>query len=95
VSIPNWYEFLLLGLAAWRTYQFIGQDTIIDRPRRYITSKSEHVETMIECPYCSGFWIALVWWGAFQLWEHGSVVVAAAIALTALVPIIEHLSSED
>lgn len=95
MTIPGWYELALLGLAAWRTFQFIGEDTIIDRPRRYVTEKSEYVETLLECPYCAGFWIALGWWGAFEAWEHGTVVVAAAVALTALVPIIEKLSSEE
>ena len=93
--IPDWYELLLLGLAAWRSYQFVGEDTIADKPREWVTKRSEYIETMIECPYCAGFWIALLWWGAFQLWEHGSIVVAAAVAVTALVPIIEKLSSEE
>lgn len=95
MDIPNWYELLLLGLAAWRVYRFIGEDTILDRPRRYVTAKSEYIETLLECPYCAGFWIALAWWGAWQAWDHGALVTAAAVALTALVPLIERLSSES
>ena len=28
MSIPNWYELILLALAAWRTFQLIAQDEI-------------------------------------------------------------------
>ena len=46
----------------------------------------------LECPYCSGFWIALMWWGAFQLWPHGAIIAASAIAVTALLPLVERLT---
>lgn len=94
MSIPNWYELILLALAAWRVWWFLGQDTIIDRPRRYVTDKSEYLETLLECPYCAGFWVSLAWWGFWQAWPHGTLVAAAAVAITALVPIIERVSSD-
>ena len=99
MSIPNWYEVLLLGLAAWRTFQLVALDSILDRPRRYVTGLGwgwkegnaipkryrEYLALFIECPYCAGFWIALAWWGAFQAWPHGTLVVAVPLVLSALV----------
>lgn len=95
MDFPDWYALLLLGLAAWRSWVLIGQDTILDRPRRYVTEKSEYVEALLECPYCAGFWIALLWWGAWQMWPNGSLVVAGAVALSALVPLIERAASDE
>lgn len=95
MSVPGWYELALLALAAYRTWYLIGQDTILDRPRRYITAKSKYVETLLECPYCAGFWVSLGWWGAWQLWPHGALVVAGALAVAALVPVIERALSDD
>lgn len=99
MSIPNWYELALLGLAAWRTFQLLAFDSILDKPRRYVTrlpqewkdgdeipkSYREYITLFIECPYCAGFWVALAWWGAWQIWPHGTLVVATVFALSALV----------
>lgn len=94
VSIPDWYELILLGLASWRTWVLLSSDTILDGARRYVT-KWKSVEEFIECPYCLGFWVALAWWGAWQAWPHGTLVLGGVVAIAALVPIIERLTSED
>ena len=101
MSIPDWYEAILLALAAWRIFQLIAFDSIFDRPRRYVTRLGDWDEAadpkqvkipdeyrvslaaFITCPYCLGFWITLAWWGAWQIWSHGTVVVAAVFALHA------------
>ena len=84
VRIPDWWQFTLLGLAAWRVFQLISADDILDRPRRYVTARlSEQWQDFISCPYCIGFWIALAWWGAWEKWPHGAVVVSAPLALSA------------
>jgi hypothetical protein len=91
MSIPNWYEIILLALAAWRTFQLIALDDITDGFRRYVTqvsrttnkAKRETLLLFIECPYCAGFWIALAWWAAFQIHEFGTLVVAVPFALSA------------
>ena len=71
----------------------VARDDIANRPRKVIIQRQGvKITEFVECPYCSGFWIALMWWGAFQLWPHGSIIVASAIAVTALLPLVERLT---
>ena len=84
MNIPNWYELVLLVLAAWRIFELIGKDTILDRPRRYVTGKLDAKwELFIECPYCAGFWIGLVWWVAWLIWPYETLVFAVPWAISA------------
>jgi hypothetical protein len=88
MSLPSWYGLVVLALAAWRTWVLASRDDILIRPRLHLGKRTM---AFLECPYCAGFWIALAWWGAFELWPHGTPIVASAVALTALVPLIERL----
>ncbi len=36
MNAPDAWEAVLLGLAAWRTFQLIAFDEILDRPRRWV-----------------------------------------------------------
>lgn len=110
MSVPDWWEALLLALAAWRVFHLVAFDDILDRPRRYVTRLSpswrqegdatgetyrEGVAGWITCPYCMGFWVALAWWGAWELWPHGTLVAAAPLAINAgLIGAQRLLSSE-
>ena len=99
MRIPDWWEVLLLGAAAWRTFQLLALDKILDRPRRYVTGlgwswrEGQRVPAgyhsgmaeFIECPYCLGAWIAVAWWGAWLMWPHGTVVASVPFALSAVV----------
>lgn len=96
MSVPEWWEAVLLALAAWRTFQLLAEDDILDRPRRYVTARlSEKWELFIECPYCAGFWIAIAWWGAWQVWEFGTLVAATPWALSAGVIAAAKVLSSD
>jgi Protein of unknown function (DUF1360) len=77
-----------MALAAWRTWVLVARDDITDPARKKL---SLWWQEFLECPYCAGFWIAVVWWAAFELWPHGTPIAATAVALTALVPLIEKL----
>ena len=84
MSVPNWWQFALLALAAWRIFELIAEDEILNRPRRYVTAKLPgKLEDFITCPFCAGFWIAVAWWVAWQIWPHGTLVVAVPFALSA------------
>ena len=97
MNVPQWYALLLLALAAWRIYMLLALDSILDKPRRYVTGLGwewkegkpvpkgyrEWLAEFIECPYCLGFWVGLAWWGAWQAWPHGTLVVAAPFAISA------------
>jgi hypothetical protein len=96
VNVPNWYELALLALAAWRVFQLLSDDEILERPRRYVTSKlDEKWELFIECPYCAGFWIAVVWWGAWLIWPYETLVFAVPWAISASVIGASKILSSD
>jgi hypothetical protein len=84
VSIPEPWEAILLALAAWRVFQLLAEDDLLETPRRYVTDRiSEYWEDFLTCPYCAGFWIAVVWWGAWLAWPYETLVVAVPWALSA------------
>lgn len=95
MSIPDWYELALLGLASWRSFQFAAFDEILDRPRRWLLRLDEgenyrlSLDRFITCSYCAGAWIAIIWWGAWQITERWTTIIASLVALT-VAPIIGH-----
>jgi Protein of unknown function (DUF1360) len=54
----------------------------------------EHVGTLLECPWCAGFWITLAWWGAWQLWPFGTAIAAVPLAASAIVGLLGYFSSD-
>ena len=110
MNIPDWYVLILLALASYRTWRLLAEDDILDRPRNALLrldpkwrkegdpTGSDYRETLgnfISCPWCLGFWIVIAWWAAWQIWEFGTEVVAVPMALSALVPLIERVTSAD
>lgn len=99
MSIPDWWEFALLLLAAYRTWRIVAEDDVFDQPRNWIlglprTWKQgqaipegyrEKWALFIVCPWCQGFYQCLLWWGAWQIWEHATLVMATPFALSSLV----------
>ena len=98
MNIPDWYEIILLSLAAWRIFQLIAVDSILDRPRRYVTRLGKKWEKegdalpkeyrekwalFLQCPYCLGFWIGLAWWGAWLIWPYETLVAAVPFVISA------------
>lgn len=96
LSVPDWWEALLLALASWRVFVLLAEDDITERPRRYVTDRvSKKFSDFLTCPYCLGFWIAVGWWVAWQLWEHGTLVAAAVLAINAGLIAVYHVLSSD
>ena len=98
MDIPNWYSLILLFAAAWRTFQLIGHDDILDVPRRKILRLGRDWQkegdpvpdnyrvkwgVFITCPYCAGFWIAVAWWLAWLIWPHATTLIAVPWAISA------------
>jgi hypothetical protein len=96
--VPDWYELVLLSLAAWRVFYLIGHDDISEGLRRRvmrvpknwdgespITSKSyrETLALFVQCPYCAGFWIGILWWIAWLIFPTETMYATVPFALNA------------
>jgi len=93
--MPTPYEFLILSLAGYRWWRLIASDDATYRLRAWLVRWDENVgvprrPTMaawLYCPWCSGFWWTLGWFGAWWLWD-GVLVIAAVFAASAVVGLI-------
>ena len=103
----SWWTLALLGMAAFRVYRLIAMDTLLDTIRaRFVglhgwregqivpkTYRQGAAEFLI-CPWCLGFWVALAWWGAWQIWPHGTLIVAAPLAISTIVGFLGQINKE-
>lgn len=87
-AVPSWWPFLLLALAAFRTWRLLAEDTILDGPRARLVQRMPKGEEFVTCPWCAGFWIALAWWLAWEAWPHGTLVAAVPLAISAIVGVV-------
>lgn len=103
MTLPNWYELVLLGLAAFRVWKLLGDDSILNKPRAWFVygfrkwrgnGAAQCAEDFLSCPWCLGFWVALAWWGAFELWPHGTPIAAAPLAISAVVGLLGGLLAD-
>lgn len=85
MTVPSPWVFVLLALAAWRTWKLLAEDEILGRPLGEIRRRCEG---LVGCPFCLGAWLAILWWGAWQVWPHGSLVAAAPFAISAAVGVV-------
>ncbi len=88
MSVPSWWPFLLLALAAFRVWRLLAEDTILDRPRERIVRTLPKGEEFVTCPWCAGFWVSLAWWVGWQVWPHWTLVAAVPFAVSAVVGLI-------
>jgi uncharacterized protein DUF1360 len=82
--------FVVVSLAAWRTWHLAAEDDILNRPRRWVVKHGPSwADELIECPYCLGFWISLAYSAAW--WAVGDDLrfVVVPLAVAAVVPIIQ------
>ncbi len=97
-QIPGVWAFVLIAAASYRLWRLLAEDEILDRPRRKLlrlgswqepeqppSGYRAKVGEFLTCPWCLGWWIALVWWAAWIAWEEWAVVVAVPFALSAAV----------
>lgn len=98
MSIPGWYELLLITGASYRVWRLLSQDIILDRPRRWVLRLGDWQEgdpsppayrhtlgDFLECPACAGFWIGVITWGFWQIWPHATLVICALFTINTLV----------
>src|SRR5262249_14674914 len=111
MNIPSWYTVVLLGLAAWRIFNLLAYDKILDWPRRKVLRIAKDWENegdpvgdhyrlkwglFLICLYCAGFWIGLLWWLAWLAWPHATLVTAVPFAVNGvIIALAKFLTPED
>lgn len=99
MKIPDWYELVLLGIASWRTFNLLAYDKILEGPRRWLTrlpydwdATKELPEEykmkwalFINCPYCAGFWVGVVWFAAWEITPFWTTVATIPFVFNAIV----------
>lgn len=88
MSVPGWYQLVLLALAAYRSWRLLAVDEVLDEPRATLLDRAPWLQKWIYCPWCCGFWVSLAWWGAWEAWPRGTLVAAAPMAASLLVGLI-------
>lgn len=107
MKIPNWYELILLALASWRSYRLASEDEVLSRPRKWLLGLSgwqegsptplsyrEELALFLTCPWCLGAWLAVAWWGLYELQPHWTVVAAVPWSISALLAAFETVLPE-
>lgn len=107
MTVPGWWQFVLLALASFRCYRLLAEDAVLDRPRRWLIGLGDWREgqpppagyrprlgEFLNCAYCLGFWLSLAWWGGWVWQPHWALVAATPLAISGLVGIIAGLLPE-
>lgn len=99
IHVPSWYVSLLLALAAYRCWRICAWDEITEPIRLRIVRYGkkdyrERLATFVQCPWCLGFWVAVVWWGAWLFWPHAVTVAAVPFAVSVAVGLLGRFDSE-
>lgn len=96
--IPSWWQALLLALAAHRLWRLLAWDELTEPLRLRLVRYNKpryraDLAHWIQCGWCLGFWVSLAWWGAWQVWQHGTVVAAVPFALSVVVGLLARFDS--
>ena len=109
MNVPDWWTFLLLALAAYRVWRLLAEDTILEQPRRMLVRLPRNwhenspipptyrgtLAEFISCGWCLGFWVSLAWWGLWQQWDAGTLVVATPFAVSAVVGFLNRFETSE
>lgn len=88
-DVPSWWGFLLLGLASFRVWRLLGEDTILARPRAAFKRRAgDYWDDFIVCPWCAGFWISIAWWLGWVADHHWAAVAATPFAISSVLGVI-------
>ncbi len=99
--IPDWWEFALLALAAFRVWKLLAEDVIFDRFRERLLelfetnpARASAIFGFLACGWCLGFWVAVAWWLAWLVWSYGVLVFATPWALATIVGVLVQALNE-
>ena len=96
MTVPGWFEFLLLSGAAFRVWRLIGADTLTEPLRDRVTRLDElerggyrrGLDEWLHCPWCLGFWVILLWWGLWLLCPGLILWLSVPLAASALIALV-------
>lgn len=81
----NLTTLLVLALCVYRVTKLIVDDTIADPPRNWVfTHAPEKVVELVQCPWCSSFWVGMGATVSYLLWPETTVLLALPWALSAV-----------
>jgi hypothetical protein len=82
MTVPGWWQTILLIGAAYRSWRIAAVDEIGDRPRNWLLDHLPWIQKWLECPWCAGGWFAVGWWVAWLIRPHGTLVAAAPFTIS-------------
>lgn len=96
MRVPDWWGFVLLGLASFRIWRILAVDTVTEPVRDLVFRQAEYdagneagyrfkLDEFVSCPWCFGWWVVLTWWGVWQLWGHAIYVLSVPLAISTAV----------
>lgn len=92
--MPGLLEFIILALAAYRLTRLFIEDVIFDTPRDAIWKKfppeSTKIGYLLTCYWCLGLWVSGLVVVLYLLIPVPTLVVAAILAISAVVGMIDH-----
>lgn len=104
---PHPFIFVLLALAALRTFRLLALDSFppIEWVRERLLGTTRLggevyfdrplLADWLVCAWCSGLWYTAAWYAAWLLWPHATIYAAVLMALSALVGAAQHYLSDD
>lgn len=82
-------------IRAWLSYPDETAVTLSDEPRLEVIGEPVrpkpgrvYVATLVRCPWCAGFYVAWIVWGAWLLRPRSALLVATPLAISALIGLI-------
>lgn len=87
--VPDPWHFILLSLALFRAIKLIGDDTILDRPRDWLSDRlGDKFDELVTCPWCLGSWLGGAIWIAWIVWPEETLAVSAFAAFLAVAALV-------
>jgi hypothetical protein len=90
----NLWLFIIVGFAVFRLWRLIAVDSLFARLRSGLPSRQL---AFLQCPWCSGFWLAVVAYFVVDEWGSNRWVMAAIhiFAVSGLVGLLAHATGDD
>lgn len=97
MSVPTWWPTILLAAAAFRVWHLLAHDSILDSARRRVLRISDAWQKegddpgldyrlewglFLNCAYCCGFWIGLLWFAAWEINGFWTEIAAMPFAIS-------------